>query len=364
MNREISSWQMAGLLFVFLTGAITLVIPAPLLSEARSGVGLSWMITGLFGFLYLCCILYITVQFPGKTLYQCSEMLLGRGVAIIFAIPFIVQALLLAAYIYSPVSGFFSTTMMRETPTYVFNGLNVLVSALTAYAGIEVISRLFTLLLAILVGSIVLVLLFNFPQYHPDYLLPFMPYGFKPILHSAYYGSGVAYGDLLTVAMLFCFIHIDKRKRNIRTKPLFIAFAASWMIIFLVNICVIMALGPMSEEFKYPLYILARLVNFQDFITRIEAFIGIALLIGSIMKATVTIYSLNLVLTQLLKLKEEKLLIIPLALAIFQLSQLLATREPQLNPVFAYWPLTTFVVSLPVYFMIIVIIINKYRKAA
>lgn len=360
MNNQVSSWQMAGLLFVFLTGAITLVIPSPLLSEARSAVWIAWIIIGLYGVLYLSCITYITKQYPGKSLYQCSEILLGRVWATIFTIPFLLSALLLAAYVYSPIATFFETTMMRNTPSYVFNALNVLVSALTVYAGIEVIARLFSLLLTILMGSIVIILLFNLPQYHPAYLLPIMPYGIKPIVHSVYFGTGITYGDLLTVSMLFCFIR--KEKNHIRIKPLFLALAASWGLIFIVNLCVIMALGPMSNEFKYPLYTLARLVNIQDILTRIEAFIGIALLIGSIMKATVVLYSLNLILTQVLKLKEEKLLIFPLALAIFQLSQIVESKDPQLNLVFAYWPLFTFVVSLQVYLMFAASLIKKIKE--
>lgn len=356
-HESVSSWQMAALLFVFTTGSTILYIPNPLLSAAGSGAWLSWVLSGLGGLIPLLSMLFLTRRFPGLSLVDCSMQTVGYSLTIVIMLPYLAFALLLSAYIYFSVGFFFTTTMMRETPLYVFNGLIALVSALTARAGMEVMSRMFTLLLMVLAGAILLVLLLGIPNYHMEYLLPVMPDGFKPQLHSVYLVSGFLYGDFVVFAMLFSYIRA--RNDKVRVKPIYIAYFCNWLVLLFVTFCTLMALGPMTNEFRYPIYILARMISIQEIVERGESVIGISLLAGSYMKSTLTLYALNLTVVKLLKVRDHTFLIGPLALLGFFLSLVAVKQEAAFNEVLITWPLVTFAASLPIYILAILTAARK-----
>lgn len=348
---------MAALLFVYTTGSTILYVPNPLLSAAESGAWLSWFMSGLGGLVLLSSMLFLTRRFPGQSLVDCSMQMLGYGVTIVIMLPYLTFALLLTSYIYFSVGFFFTTTMMKETPLYVFNGLIALVSAMTARAGMEVMARMFTMLLLILAGAILLVLLLGIPNYHMEYLLPVIPNGFKPQLHGVYLVSGFLYGDFVVFAMLFSYIRVQKEK--VRIKPIYLAFLCNWLILLLVTLCTLMALGPTTNEFRYPIYILARMISIQEIVERGESVIGISLLAGSYMKSTLSLYALNHTIVKLMKARENTLLIPPLALLGFFLSLVAVKQEAAFNEVLVSWPFVTFAASLPVYLLAIVMLARK-----
>jgi spore germination protein KB len=357
-NQEsISSWKMAALMFVFTTGSTILYIPNPLLAEARSGVWLSWILSGLGGLVLLSSMLFLARRYPGQSLVDCSMQTLGYGMTVVIMLPYLIFALLVSTSIYFSVGFFFTTTMMKETPLYVFNSLMALISALTVRAGLEVMARMFTLLLVILIAAILVVLVLGIPNYHVDYLLPVMPFGFKPLLHSFYLVLGFLYGDFVIFAMLLSFIRVQQGK--VRIKPIIMAYLGNWLILLFVNLCVMMGLGPMTNEYRYPIFILAKLISVQEIVERGESVIGISLLAGSYMKSTITLYALNLTVNRLFKLRDDGLLIIPLALLGFLLSLVSVKQEANYSEVLIIWPLITFMASFPVYLLSVITIFKK-----
>ncbi|RAV23194.1 GerAB/ArcD/ProY family transporter [Paenibacillus contaminans] len=359
-RENVSSWQMAALLFVYTTGSTILYIPSPLLAAAGSGAWLSWFFSGIGGLVLLSSMLYLTRRYPGQSLVECSMQTFGYAMTVVIMLPYLVFALLLSSYIYFSVGFFFTTTMMKETPLYVFNALIALVSAMTARAGMEVIARMFTMVLVILMGSILIVLILGIPYYHFEYLLPVMPHGFKPQLHGVYLVFGFLYGDFVVFAMLFSFIRMQKG--TVRIKPIYIAYLCNWIILLFVNLCTLMSLGPMTYEFRYPIYILARMISIQEIVERGESVIGISLLAGSYMKSTITLYALNLTVEKLLKVQDNGIIIYPLALLGFYLSVVSVKQEAAFSEVLLSWPLVTFSASLPVYLLCIVTLLKKRGK--
>ena len=73
------------------------------------------------------------------------------------------------------------------------------------------------------------------------------------------------------------------------------------------TICTIMLFGPLAGVKKYSLYELARTVDVQEIITRIESVIGMSLIAGSYMKATIMLYVISLYVSQLFKFKDYKI---------------------------------------------------------
>ncbi|MFK7696093.1 endospore germination permease [Paenibacillus sp. HJGM_3] len=345
----ISPQQTAALLLVSTTGSTILFIPSTLMAQSGNAFWIAWLVAGLYGSLQLSVMLYIRRRFHGQSVIEGGIETIGYTLTVLLMVPFVLFMILLQGYIYFSIGAFFTTTMMRDTPVYVFNGLIALVSALTVRAGVVVMARMFTMMSFLLVGVIVLVLLLALKNYHLNYLLPILPNGIKPVFHSVYETGGFIYGDFLVFTFLFAYMRPKQGETG--SKPIVLAFLLNWLIIAMISGCTIMTLGPITNEYQYPLFVLSRQISIQEIIERGESIIGMSMMAGSYMKATITLFALNTALTRLLKLKEDGLLVYPLALLGFVLSLVLVQNEAEFGEVLLTWPLVTFTVSLTLIFV-------------
>jgi len=356
-DNTISPLQMAMLLIVYMTGSTILFVPSTLLAQSGNAFWLAMLMAGLYGCLPLGCMLYLNRRFPGETLIESGFRTVGYPVTVLLMVPYLVFMVLLQAYIYFSIGAFFTTTMMRDTPVFVFNGLIAMISALTVRAGALVMARMFVLIGFLFIGVIVLVLVFNVENYHPDYLLPILPMGTKPVFHSAYLANGFIYGDFLVFA--FVFVYLRPTKGKTAAKPIFLGYLINWLLILCISLCTLMTLGPLTNDYQYPLFILSRQISIQEIIERLESIIGISMMAGSYMKATITLFALNTAITRLLKQEDDGQLVYPLALIGLILSLIVVRNEADFGDVLLTWPLLTFTVSLTLYVFALIALFRK-----
>lgn len=360
-QTTVSSRQMATLFLCFLTGSAIVNIPAPLTGAANNAAWLSlWMANGLGGLL-LVCVLYLHRKYPGMTLIQFSRQAVGRVGTIIIAVPFFLMILTMLTLIIGDIGGFFKSTMMRETPTSVFHLLILFTAAMTVRSGIEVMARMFTLLLVTLYFFTVVVLILALPDYHMEFLLPIFPEGFKPVLHAAYFAWGFPYAELILFTMVLPFVRKDQEPLG---KFMYTALLINGLSLSSVIVCTITALGPLSANIKFSLYTLARLIEIAEVIERIESAISMALIAASYMKATIVLFIINLGVTQLFRLRDERILIFPIAFLTLLLSLTLFHNELEFTEfVGVVWPLFITVTGvIPILVLTIVTAIKNRRK--
>ncbi|MEC1903558.1 GerAB/ArcD/ProY family transporter [Priestia megaterium] len=362
-RETVSSWQMATLLLAFMTGSTIINIPAPLVSLAKNGAWLSIVFGTGIGMLFLSCILYLHRQYPGLTLVDYSRKVLGKWLSIVIILPFLIFVQVWVPGMVIDIGGFFAGSMLRETPSYVIYVVILFTSALTARAGIEVMARMFVILLYSMFFFTFLVISFDMPNYHPENLLPVLPQGLKPVIHGTYYLLGFPYAELILFSMLLPFV--SKETEKSLGKYMFGAVLTSGISLIIVVLSSIMAFGPLADNLNYSLYRLARIVEIADIIERIESIVGISLIAGSYMKTTIVLFVLNLALSQFLKLKDDRILIFPLTLTSFLLTLVMfESRAEFIVYISEIWPLLNFVAGVsPILFITIVTIFkNKSLK--
>ncbi|MCA0755964.1 spore germination protein [Paenibacillus sp. N4] len=341
VKETVSPLQMSTLFFIFMTGSAIINIPGPLVGFAKNGAWVSLLISGAFGFLVLACILYLHDKFPGSTYIDYTKKMLGSWVTALLSVPFILFVCHMASGIVLDMGLFLTTSMMRKTPVFVFNAFTFTLIAFTVRAGIEVMVRMFTNLILIMLFFVFIVLLLSIPNYHPDYIFPIMPDGIKPVMQGAYFSFGFPYAEAFLFTMLLPFVKKNPDKKNNRLNGyMYLALVLNILILILSVVCVIFVSGPIASDIKYSLYMVARMIDFQDIIQRIESVIGMTLIAGSYMKATIALFVLNLVLTRLFRLQDDRLLIFPLALMCLFLSVVLYDSEVQWYDIVSNtWPL-------------------------
>jgi len=318
-NREtISSFQLGSLFFIFLTGSSIVNIPSPLISESHNAAWLSLLISGLAGVVMLAMLVALHQRYPGCDYVAISTRLIGKWATILIGLalplPFILH---IGTGIALDVGLFMTSSMMSDTPIYIFTSTILFVSALTAAAGIEVIARMFTLINSTMILFVLLVILLSIPDYDFANVLPIMPQGFRPVLLGAYTTYGFPYAELFLFVMIIPYVRADQRKRV--PAAMFRAITLNIAILIAVTMCTILVFGPMAGERKYSMFEVARTIEVQEILQRIESIIGMALIAGSYMKITITLYANHLLIARLFKLKDGRL-IIPILAMIYMLN--------------------------------------------
>ncbi|MFC0189877.1 endospore germination permease [Fictibacillus aquaticus] len=360
--EKISTWQLAVLFQTYLTGSAIINIQGPMLAASKNGAWVSMLAANGIGFIILFLILYLEKQNPGLCYVEHSQKALGKIGAIIVIGLFLLIILYISGNIVYGMSQYFTTSMMRETPLYVFHFLILLTAGLTAMAGIEIIARMFHLLMYILFAIVLLMLLLPLPFYEFHQLLPIFPEGIKPVLNGVYVGFGFPYMDILYFSMLL--VYRNQNEQKALGKYLYIGLAINGILLTLTIAASLMALGPLVFSKKFPLYILAQLISIGQIVERVEAIFGIAIILGTYMKITLLLFIADAAITRLVGIKEKQLLSL-ITIIVFFLSLTMYKNEVELGESGSVLePLVTFFFGfIPLIIVVLATMIKKARQS-
>jgi spore germination protein KB len=316
--ETVSIGQMAILYFAYVTGSAMIVIPGPIITMAFNAAWLSILISVAIGALLLQIMFYLHNKNPGLTFIAISIKTIGYWPTLILACLMLTMALHMASGIIIDVSAFMTSMMLPETPDYMFMGMLYLLAALLIRSGIEAMARMFSILVVVVIVFWAIVLILLIPQYHIDFLRPVFPEGIKPALLGAYLTTGFPYGEIVLFAMLLPLSNA-KQAKPLKMAILW-ALLANAAVLIISTLCTIMELGPMATEKKFSVFVISQMIEVGNIIERVEAIIGMSLIAGSLMKATITLYAIQLIVTELFKLKNDRLLTNPICLAVYLLA--------------------------------------------
>ncbi|TKD72259.1 GerAB/ArcD/ProY family transporter [Pseudalkalibacillus hwajinpoensis] len=329
-NKEtISTWQMILLFQAFITGSSIINIQGPFIGIAENGAWISLLLANAIGFFILALVLWLYEKYPDLSYIQYTKLLLGKGGAYLFGIALALLLFQITANITHGMGQFFSTSMMKQTPLYIFHFLILFVAALTVKAGIEVMARMFHGILYLILFIISFIILLNLTHFHPEYLLPVLPMGWKPILHGAYIGFGFPYMDIMYFAMILPYLkhNMDKPFKRWMYLGLFI----NGIVLAITIVASIMILGPMVLTEKFPIFQIARIIQIGEIIQRVESVFGMALIIASFMKITMMLFIINEVVTQLFDIQDKRVMVFPNTLLVYLLSLTMYHNEIELG---------------------------------
>ncbi|MBB6733796.1 GerAB/ArcD/ProY family transporter [Cohnella zeiphila] len=339
-SSSLTANQLGSLLIAASMGSAIVYIPAPLAQAAGNGSWLSVLAAYLFGLAMLGGILYLYRR-HGKEggLFGCCRQLLGRVAGPAVLVPVVGMLFFAIPAIVAGIGDFFVSGMMPRTPPYIFCSFSLAVSALTAKAGSKITARLFVMLVPVMVVFSLAVLILALPLYDWGRLLPIADKGIKPVLHGLLIAGGFPFGE---VFLFLAFLpYASKEQEKLLPGRLIRAFTITGVLMFLAAICSTAAFGAAAGHFNYSLYTLASNIGGSGSSQRVEAVIGMALILGSYMKATVYLLILNRIMAQLLGAKDESAFIFPIALVCVMLSlTLFANPADFLFQVYTVWPCT------------------------
>ncbi len=306
---QISGPQAMFLVIAVILPTAILFLPAFAAEVARRDAWIVPWAALLQGMAALGLVWSLSKSFPGLTPIQYARSTLGEVAGKIVGLFLILYVFIPAAVILREFAEFITIAFMPTTPLLVFMGLVGLLSVYCVRSGLEVVARVTTLIVPLILISfgVILLLLLNMVNF--QYLRPVLETRPAAVVRGAL-PPAAWMGEVTFAAYLLPFVYPARTG--------FAAGLAGLLIVTLVlsiNAAFTTAVfGASAARLIFPFFELARQVNIADFITRIDAVIMIIWVAGNFAKFTVWFYVGTLATAQLLDLRDYRPLLLPLVL--------------------------------------------------
>lgn len=344
---RISGRQVSLLLIVIIVSTSLLFPPTIVARLAQQDAWLSVVLALPVGLLVGALVVGLSRRFPGLTLVEYSQVVLGPWAGRVIGLAFVWWFLHVAAIVAREMGTLLTTAVFDQTPIEVIIFLMVMLTASAVRNGIETLARSNDFMFWIQLGSYLAVLALVTPQVIPQNLTPVLERGIGPILQGSWV-AGSWMGEVVIVSMFLPFLDYQRQAGAsiIWALGLVTAITAGSIAMALF------VLGPATAgRLTVAVLTLARLVSVGRIIERMDAIIMVIWVLGLFIKISAFYYAASLGLAQILSLRDFRPVVLPLGLLIAVLSLLLFRNTPQLVDFLGFaWPsysVTIFEVGLP-----------------
>ncbi|WP_168188661.1 GerAB/ArcD/ProY family transporter [Thermoflavimicrobium daqui] len=180
---QLTPTQVAVIVCSYLLGSGTLSLPRVVTSEVGTPDG--WLSVLIAGFLFMW-LGYIMAKlgayFPGKTIYEFGEEIVGKWLGLLISIFIIVYFLSELAFETRMLVEITKTYLLENTPREVTLALFLFIVVYIVVGGIHPIARLFGIFLPITIIVLVFILLLGLKLFDINQLRPFMGQGIIPVI--------------------------------------------------------------------------------------------------------------------------------------------------------------------------------------
>lgn len=358
-GRElISIHQFVVLVILTTIGDAILVLPSTVTNDAGKDAWLSMILAIAIGLLIVYLFIAVGSFYPKLTIIQYNNQILGKWIGPIISAFFLGYLFLSISVYVRELGDFITTKILTQTPIQVIYFLFIIIIILGVRSGLETIARTSEFLFPIIIIVLIILLTLVLSHVHIDWIRPIMENGVKPLLKGTIVATAFPFMELVVFLMILPSIsQQDKIKSGF-----FIGTLIGGIILFLVILLCILVLGETATSKNiYPTFTLAKVINIDGIIQRIEGVIAIIWVLTVYLKITLYTYALHIGLANLFKLDEYRILTLPIGMIIFSSASLVAPNISYLNKVIAnYWPFYVFTVA--VLLPIILISVSAIRK--
>ncbi|REE89024.1 spore germination protein KB [Paenibacillus taihuensis] len=312
-NGKISGLQLMVLTFLYTIGTTVLVIPAGLAATAKQDAWLGAIAGVLIGTVVIGLYMGLLTVYPGLSFVNICRSALGKWVGTALGVIYMCYAFIGASTVLFYVGNFFKTQFIPHTPLWCTIMLFAVVVAMGARLGLETIARASELMLPWFLMLFVLLVLTLVPAAKSANVLPVFEVGWKPIFSAGLSFAGTAY-----MPMVFLFSVLPHVKAPEKTKiGMYVSALLGGVCVILVTLFCILILGPnITGRSMYPSYALVKKINIGNFLQRVEAILAGLWFITTYVKTTFYYYAGVRSLSEILGLKQYKVVTLPCAMAV------------------------------------------------
>jgi len=213
MGLERGKIPSSGLVFLM----IGYIFGSSLILTPGRAAGRDGWIAILFGLVegLLIALIFVTLsnRFPGKTLIEISDLVYGRYLGKLVSISFLWYLFHLGSMVLSNFTSVFSSLFLTHTPQAVIGLMLILVCAMAARHGIEVLTRCSQVLTPLIVVILLLDTAMIMGQFKLQNLLPVLETPLPKLLWAAQAAAAFPFGETVSFLMVLPFLNKREEAR-------------------------------------------------------------------------------------------------------------------------------------------------------
>jgi len=306
-SGKINSRQAIWLMITLVVATAGVYAPVVAVNAARQDAWLSVIFATLAALLIAWMIVRLILRFPGKTIFEIPELVLGKVPGKIIAFLFVLWLIHIEILVFSEFGNFMLSSVLPGTPMVVNDVVAAVMIAYITRNGLEVISRFNGLFLPFFLFSITFVTLLAFKDMELTRLLPVFDDGLAAIMKGS--AAQIAWlGEVIVLAVIVPYLN----KPGGALRVAFLATLVSGFIMTLNVVYPLAIFGPdLTASFFYPIYSAVRLISIANFLERLEAIPVVIWIAGGIIKVCILRYAAVLGAAQCLGLEDYRPLVLP-----------------------------------------------------
>ncbi|AJS58882.1 GerAB/ArcD/ProY family transporter [Paenibacillus sp. IHBB 10380] len=362
-NVKISIRQFTVLVMLITIGDSILVLPSIAAFEAKQDAWISSLIGLAVGLLVVYIFSMVGKLYPHLTLVQSIQEIFGKWFGTFVSLMFLFYTFLSVVAHTRETGDFVTSVMMQETPTQAIQILFVCIVIMAVRLGLEVIGRTGEIFLPWIIFFFLILVILLSPQAEFEKLQPILENGIKPVFHGSLSCIAFPFMELVVFLMIFPYVN---QPQQIRKGFLQGALLGGIVLIIIITVSILVLGADHTARSMYPTYSLARRVTVGRFFERVEAILALMWTLTIFMKVSLFFYTFNLGLAQLLKLKEYRMLTLPVGLLLIVLTPVISPSITYYNKVLSkYWPYfdLTFALLLPLLLLVVYFIRAKFKRS-
>lgn len=359
---KISVRQFTILVTLITIGDAILVLPSIAAFEAKQDAWISAMIGLAIGLLIVYLFTIVGRLYPGMTLIEYNEKILGTWFGIAASLLFLAYPFLSIAAHLRELSDFMTTHIMQETPVQAIGILFLGIIVMGVRLGLETLARAAEILFPCIILFFLMFVLFLSPQADINNMLPVFVDGIKPVIRGSIASIAFPFAELVVFLMVFPYVNQTSR---IRRSFLLGALLGGIILITIIAMSILVLGADLVARNLYPSFSLAKKISIGRFLERVEAIMAIMWFITTYFKITLYFYTFSLGFAQVLRLREYRLLTLPSGMVLLVLSIVIAPNITYYNvAISAYWPLIdcTYSIILPLLLLVVYVLRKKFKR--
>jgi len=320
-------------------------------------------IIGLLMFLPVMLI-YSRIQalLPGKNLFDIVNIAFGRIIGKIITLLYIWYAFHLGALVIRNFGEFVNTVSMPETPmivTLLFLGT---VCVYAVRMGLEVMGRISTYFIPIVILIPVVVYILAIPQFNLCNLKPILSEGFTPVLEAGFSVFAFPFAE----SFIFLGVFFSLKTKKSPYKVYFTGVMMAGIVLVFLTIRNIGILGNLLGHLNFPSHNAVSRVSVSEFLQRIEVSVAFVFVVCAFTKVSVCLYVACKGISKLFNLNDYRSIVIQVGLLMIFFSYIIYQNIMEMtywaNNVYKYYAFPFQVVFPVIIWLVIEIKVKKGRK--
>lgn len=267
-ENKISAGQGIFLIIGMIVPTAMLTVPTSIVKYASTDAWLSLLLGTAVGIVTALVSSSVALKHPGLTLFQITEMHLGRvcskTVGFLFTLYFFVTSI----DVVRQFTDFMVQSVLNKTPSFVLGLIYIAIALYAVYHGIEVIARVNSIVTTI--GFLVFAVstVFYFQEMKLSNLLPIFQSSFGKILMGSF-TSSTWFAEVVIIMLFASFLNNPGKARTIALVSIsLVGLSLIWIVLGSIAIFGVRII----PLFDYPTFNVFRIIEVARFLERIDAF--------------------------------------------------------------------------------------------